>query len=145
MIRQFSAILPRPRPLVFPELCVSVFCARRRSFFLTLPDSSLLVKHAYISDGFKPTAGRRSAGRKFLHYVRATVKPCIPTLPDEYLSANTTLPRFFSFFLFLSCRGFFFQNIPLRKHAPTDSTRPRSTLSFIRLKRRKFEQIAKLK
>lgn len=51
--------------------------AVRRPFFLTLPDSLLLVKHAYISDGFKLAAGRRIAGRIFLNYERHAVESCI--------------------------------------------------------------------
>lgn len=42
-----------------PKLCAFIFYARLLCypFFLTLPDSWLLVKHAYISDGFKPATG----------------------------------------------------------------------------------------
>lgn len=105
---------------------VSIFHAgRRRPFFLTLPDSSLLVKHAYISDGFKLAAGRRIVGRIFLNYERRPVESCIrgllrgiltrarlfyvkhPATRTHATTESAYLCAFCLFHLFYSCKDIF--------------------------------------
>lgn len=78
---QFSLSLSLPHVTTLPKLRAFIFYARRLCypFFLTLPDSWLLVKHAYISDGFKPATGRRSTGRIFLNYEPGVVESCMYT------------------------------------------------------------------
>lgn len=80
----FSQFLSLPLSFFYttlPKLRAFIFYARLLCypFFLTLPDSWLLVKHAYISDGFKPATGLRSAGRIFLNYERGVVESCMYT------------------------------------------------------------------
>lgn len=80
-IQLFSAIFPYLLPVIysFTETPPRIYllCPGAVLSFWRSPDSSLLVKHAYISDGFKPAAGRRSAGRIFLNYERSVVESCI--------------------------------------------------------------------